>query len=174
MTVQPYTEANVKNGLEYYVRAVWNLADQILAGTTRKLYFRTGAKPIIVKLRDFHYVAEQMVIRLYAGPTGVVGGTPLTVHNYNTVNPVPTSILDARKNVTTTTDGVEIDGGDPDHMFGAQASGQRSQLAIPEGRERIIPANAEFIVAISNTGSGSALAQYFLDWYEGTPDLPIP
>lgn len=174
LTVQPYTEANVKNGLEYYVRAVWNLADPILAGTTRKLFFRTGVKPVIVKLRDFHYVAEQMTVRLYSGPTGVAGGTPLTIHNYNLINPVPTSILDARKNVTTTTDGTEIDGGDPEHMFGAQPAGQRSQLAIPEGRERIIPANATFIVAISNTGSGNALAQYFLDWYEGTPDLPLP
>lgn len=174
LTVQPYTEANVKNGLEYYVRAVWNAADPILPGTTRKLFFQTGVKPVIVKLRDFHYVAEQMTLRLYAGPTGVTGGTALEIHNYNSINPVPTTIVAAMKNVATVSDGVEFDGGDPEHMFGAGATGQRSQISIPEGRERIVPPNSTFIVAISNTGTGNALAQYFLDWYEGTPDLPIP
>jgi len=36
-----------------------------------------------------------------------------------------------------------------------------------------LPANAEFIVAITNTGSGAARAQYFLDYYQGGTDLPI-
>jgi hypothetical protein len=177
ITVQPYTEANVKNGVEYYLRAAWPESDPIATGTTRKLYFQTGAKKVIVKLRDLHYVGEELAIRLYANPVGVSGGTALAIHNFNNVNPVATSVIDARKNVTTVSDGVEIDGGDPEYLYGASSASQRSQLAIPVGRERIIPANSGFIVAITNTASGGGAAaarvQYFLDWFEGEPDLPL-
>lgn len=174
LVVQPYTESNVKRGLQFYSRAVWPLSDVIPTGTARKLYFKTGAKPVIVKLRDFQYVAEEIRIQLFANPTGVTGGTPLVIHNFNTVSPVATSIVDARKNVTTATDGTEFDGGDPEYAFGWANSPNRNQAAIPTGRERIISPNSEFCVVITNTGSGDARAQYFLDWYEGDPDLPIP
>jgi hypothetical protein len=172
MIVQPYTEANVKNGLQFYVRANWPLTDTIAAAETVKMHFRTGAKPVIVKLRDFSYVAEELTIRLFVDPTGVTGGTPLTIHNYNAVSGVATTCV-ATKNVTTTADGAEIDGADPEVVFGSANAPQRSAAAIPVGRERILPPLTSFIVSITNTGSGQARAQYFLDWFEGRPDLPL-
>jgi hypothetical protein len=170
--VQPYTEANVKAGLQFYLRANWPLLDTIAAGETVKMHFRTGVKPVIVKLRDFACVAEELRINLYVGPTGVTGGTPLTIHNYNAVNGAATTCL-AAKNVTTTTDGTEIDGGDPEHVFGSANAPQRSAASIPQGRERILPPLTSFIVALTNTGAGVARAQYFLDWYEGGTDIPL-
>lgn len=171
LTVQPYTEANVKNGVQYYARAAWPLADPILAGTTRKLHFTTGAKPVLVKLREFQYIAEEIRIRLFRSPTGVSGGTQLTVHNYNGVSPVPTTVA-GFKNVTTVTDGVEFDGNDEEFLFGSQSAPQRVAGSIPTGRERVLPMNASFLVSIQNTGSGDARCSYFLDWYEGGTDLP--
>lgn len=172
LTTQPYTEANVKNGLQFYLRAVWPLADTIANGTVRKIWFKTGTKPVIVKLRDFQYVAEELELQLFSGPTGVSGGTPLTIGNYNGVNPVA-STVQAAKNVTTTGDGTEFGGNDPEYFFGATTQGNRTTASIPQGRERILPINTEFIVRITNTGSGVARAQYYLDWYEGSPDLPL-
>ena len=173
LTVQPYTEANVKNGLQFFVRATWPLGDTIEATTgVRKIWFKTGAKPVIVKLRDFQYVAEEMRIRLFSGPTGVSGGTPLVVNNYNSVNPIA-STVQVVKNVTTVSNGTEFAGTDAEYFFGESAMGNRSSASIPQGRERILPANTEFLVEIANTGSGSARAQYYLDWYEGDPDLPL-
>lgn len=172
VTVQPYTEANVKNGVQFYVRAVWDLADPILAGTTRKIAFQTGAKQVIVKQRDFQFVAEEMRLNLYRAPVGVTGGAPLVVHNYNGVGPVASTVT-AAKNVNTTSDGVEFDGDDPESFFGASAVAQRTNASIPQGRERILPPNMSFLVAITNTGTGNARAQYFLDWYEGGSDLPL-
>lgn len=172
ITTQPYTEANVKNGVQFYGRAVWDTADSIVAGTTRKLWFKTGAKPVIVKLRDLQYVCEELVIRLFRAPTGVTGGTDLVIHNYNGINPVASTVV-AKKNVTTTTDGVEFDSGDSETLFGAQTTAQRSAASIPQGRERILPANTEFLVTFTNAGTGAARVQYFLDWYEGGTDLPL-
>lgn len=176
LTVQNYTEANVKNGVQYYLRATWPSADSIVAGASRRLWFKTGALPVIIKLRDFSYVAEEIRIRLYKGPTGVTGGTDLVIHNYNGISPVAAVGLAAKKNVAVTSDGVEFDGGDAEYLFGASTSALRSQAAIPQGRERIVAPNSEFIVLIDNLstgGSAAARVQYFLDFYVGQPDLPL-
>lgn len=169
---QPYTEANVKNGLQFNLRAVWPLADVIPTGTARKVWFKTQSKPVIIKLREFQYVGEEMRIELFSNPTGVSGGTDLTVHNYNAVSPVATTVL-AKKNVTITNNGTAFDTADPEYFFGGANDPQRQAASIPQGRERILPANTEFAVVITNTGTGNARAQYFLDWYEGGTDLPI-
>lgn len=177
ITVQEYPEANVKNGRQFYFRAAWPLADPIAPGpaAARLLYVKTGANPVIVKLREVHYVAEELSLRLYSGPTSMEGGVPLTLHNYNTVTPdlaAAVGVL-ARKNVTVSSRGTEFDGGDPEYLFGANATAQRSQSAIPQGRERIIPANSEFLIVFENTGTGNARASYFLDFYIGPPDFPL-
>ena len=173
ITVQPYTEANVKNGVQYNIRAVWPLLDLIPTGTARKVWFKTTTKPVLAKLRQFQYLAEEMKIELFSGPTGVTGGTTLIVHNYNGVSPVATTVQ-AKKNVTTTTNGTQFDHDDPEHFFGGANDPQRQNVdSIPLGRERVLPANTEFLVVITNTGTGNARAQYFLDFYEGQADLPL-
>lgn len=172
MTVQPYTEANVKNGLQFYIRAVWNKATPIPAGQTRKIWVSTGSSPIIVKSRVVEFDAEEVRLDIFAGPTGVTGGTEINPRNYNRINPVA-AVSQAKKNVTTTTDGTPFDPDDPEHFFGSSNSPQRTPGAILQGRERILPANAEFIVAITNTGTSDARFQYFLDYYQGGTDLPL-
>lgn len=169
---QPYTEANVKNGLQYNLRATWPLTDTIAAGATRKLWFKTNAKPVIIKLREVQFVAEELVLRLFRGPTTVTLGTDLAIHGYNAVSQVATTVQ-AKKNVTTVADGTEFDAADPEVFFGSANAPQRGVAFALQGRERILPANTEFIVSVTNTGTGVARVQYFLDWYEGGADLPI-
>lgn len=172
VTTQPYTEANVKNGLQYNIRAAWPLTDPIATGTSRKIWFKTTTKPVIVKLRELQYLAEELKLELFSGPTGVSGGDTLTVHNYNAVVPVPTTVQ-AKKNVTITNNGTAFDAADPEYFFGGSNDPQRQIATILQGRERILPANTEFAVVITNTGGGSARVQYFLDFYEGGTDLPL-
>lgn len=171
ITVQPYTELNIKNGLQFYIRASWPLADTISAGSTRKLHFAFGNKTILVKRRIFDYISEELQIVVSANPTGVSGGTGLTVRNWNAKTP-QTSIATVTKGVTTTSDGTPID--DPEYFFGGGATGQRIQSSIPEGYERVIPPNSEYIVAITNTSTSTARAQYALTWYEGEISTEIP
>lgn len=172
ITTQPYTEANVKNGLQFYVRAVWPKGGEIPADATRKIWFSTGSSPIIVKARVFEYDAEEVRIDIYSGPTGVTGGTVITPRNYNRVAPVA-AVSQAKKNVATTADGTPFDPDDPEYFFGASNTPQRTPGSILQGRERILPANSQFIVAITNTGASAARAQYFLDYYQGGTDLPL-
>lgn len=172
ITTQPYTEANVKNGVQYSLRAVWPLADQIAAAGVRRVWFKTGSKPVLIKLRDVQFVGEELTIQLFSGPTGVSGGTNLAISNYNGINPV-TATAQAKKNVTVTGNGTEFGGSDPEYFFGSANAPQRNAASIPQGRERVLPANTEFLVVITNTGTGTARLQYFLDWYEGGTDLPL-
>jgi hypothetical protein len=174
LTVQFYPEANVKNGLQFNLRASWPIADPIATGTSRKIWFKTNAKPVIVKIRDFQYIAEELKLELFKTPTGVSGGTDLGINNYNGVNPVATTVA-AKKNVTITGNGTPFDNSDPEYFFGGANDPQRqSATAFPLGRERILSANSEYAVVISNTGTGTARVQYYLDFYEGSTDLPLP
>jgi hypothetical protein len=172
VTTQPYTEANVKNGVQFNLRAVWPLGDVIAPAGIKKIWFKTAAKQVIVKLREVQYVAEELKLELFKTPTGVTLGTDLAVHNYNGVSPVATTVL-AKKNVTTTTNGTAFDNADPEYFFGSANAPQRAAASIPQGRERILPANSEFLIVITNTGTGDARVQYFLDWYEGDSDIPL-
>lgn len=169
LVTQPYTEANIKRGLEYYIRVAYPLADPIPGGATRKLYFKLGAKPVLVKLRDFEYVGEELQIELFSGPSGVTGGTAQTPNNWNGVNPVA-STVEFRKGVTTTDDGTPLEA-EPEYFFGSALAFNRDANSIPLGRERVLPAGGEFIVAITNNNAQDARCQYFLDWFEGETDF---
>lgn len=169
---QPYTEANVKTGRQFYLRASWPKGGEIAAGSTAKIWFSTGLSPVIIKSRVIEFDAEELKVEIFSGPTGVTGGTTITPRNYNRVNPV-LAVSQCKKNVSTITDGTAFDPDDPEYLFGASNSPQRTPGAILQGRERVLPANTEFIVAITNTGSSIARVQYFLDWYQGGTDLPL-
>lgn len=172
ITTQGYPEANVKNGLQFYIRASWPLADAIPNGQTRNLYFKTSTKKMLAKVRIVHYIAEEIELNILSGATVTPAtGTPMVVGNYNNVAPMATTVT-VRKDVTFT-GGVSLDS-EPEYYFGSSNNPQRSGNSIPEGRERVLPLDTEFIVTIKNTGSGNARVAYFLDWYEGEPDLPLP
>lgn len=172
ITTQPYTEANVKNGLQFDLRANWPLSDVIGTLTSRKISFTTGAKTVLVKLREFQFIAEEMTLRLFKDPVITVAGTPLSINNYNSRNPVASTVT-AAKNVTTSSDGTEFNAADYEAFFGTQANPQRVQSTALQGRERILLPNTTYLVVITNTGTGDARAEYHLDWYEGGTDLPI-
>lgn len=167
INVQSYNESNVKLGLQYYLKANWPTSDQIVSGAPRNIIFQTGSKPVIIKTRIVSYVGEEFQLEIFSGPT-FTGGTAKTVGNYNTVSPVSTTVT-VLKDATITDDGVALDD-EPDFYYGGN-TGNRNAQAIPDGRERIIPANSTLMVKVSsNVGSGRF--SYFLDWYEGEPDLP--
>lgn len=170
-TVQSYNEANVKAGVQFYLGANWPTADPIANGpsNSRNIIFQTGDKDIIVKTRIVSYVGEEFTLELFADPT-FTGGSPIIVGNYNIINPVPTTIT-ALKDATITDEGIGFEG-EPDYYYGG-TTGNRDALAIPDGRERILPKNTNFLVKVTSV-VGTGRFSYFIDWYEGEPDLPRP
>lgn len=49
-----------------------------------------------------------------------------------------------------------------------------SQVVSITGRDRVLAANKDYLIVVTNTGSGSVDADYFLTWAEVIPDLPLP
>lgn len=173
LNVQFYPEANVKNGLQYYTRIAYPLSDEIASGTSKDIVVRTTSKKMLAKVRIVHYSAQEIEIDLFGGVTfNDQTGEQIIPSNYNGVNPVA-STVEVFKEPTVSDPGTRIDDCDPEYYFGSNSQGQRSGESIPEGRERVLAANTSYLVRLTNTGTGDARVQYFLDWYEGEPDLPL-
>lgn len=169
VTSQGYTEANVKNGVQFYLM---HNVPQLAASTgVYKLLFTTGAKRVLIKSREMYGIGETLSIQLYKQPTAPTpGGTLLAVQNFNDVAPVATTVT-VRGGVTTTADGTAW--GDPQRLFGQNAAGQRTGSGLAPGGDRVLKENSTYLVVFRNTGSGTGDIDYFLTWYEGGTDLPL-
>lgn len=171
MTTQGYNEANVKNGLQFYLQ--YSLP-QLAANTAHKILFTTGAKRVLVKSRELYALGQFVSLQIYKQPTAPTpGGVVVPIQNYNDVNPVA-STCQVRGGVTTTSDGTPW--GDAQRLFGAATVGQRTGSGLTPGGDRELKENSSYLVVVRNTdsgGSSTADADYSLSWYEGTPDLPL-
>lgn len=181
ITIQSYTEANVKNGVQFYARRAFTgplvagvTAGEFAANDKRYIYFRTGAKPVIVKDRVVKFIGEEFALRLYnaTGETAPTLAGALTVSNYRSDGLAkPTTVL-VNEVFTADIAGLGSMIGDPEYYFGSSSQGQRNADSILEGRERVLPPNAQFYVEVELTAGSSGRFEYFLDWYEGDSDLP--
>ncbi len=144
---QNYTEINSKKGEQQYIQ----LALALTAGTTTKIAFTTGSKPVLVKQRDFSARGEQV-----------------SIQNFNDRNPVTGSVV-VKSGVTTTSNGVSW--GDPQTIYGVNQQSQRVGQLISSGAERVLAANKTYLIAITN-GTGDSTCEYFLSFREGDTDYP--
>jgi hypothetical protein len=163
--VEPFDPVNIKRGLQFYLRASWPNADPIAANAPRYVYFKTGAKPVIVKTRIVSYIGEEFALSIFANPTITPAtGTVINPSNLNRINPQATTVT-ALKDPTVTDDGTLIDD-EPEYYFGGTTGIFRDANSIPPESERIIPADTEFLVKIEGAGRFS----YRLEWFEGEPE----
>lgn len=168
LNVQNYVESNVKLGIQFYVQVA---LPSIAAAQTYKMLLRTGSIPVLIKERDFSARGEAVQIQIFKAPAVAATGTAVPAQNFNDVNPVA-SQSQFFKGVTTSADGTAW--GDPQRLFGASATGQRASANLAPGGDRILATNKDYLIVVTNTGSGSVDADYFLTWAEVTPDLPLP
>ncbi len=170
ITTQSYNEANVKLGHQYFTRAAFPGSDPIANGTSRYLYFKVGSVPAAIKSRTIQFAGEEVAVRTYVAPTGVTGGTDLTVGAFNgtLANNAETTF---KQDPTFATKGTEIVT-TPEYLFGATQQRQVDGSSIPFGREFIFAPGTEILVELQNVGSGSVRLSYFTDFYEGGFDLP--
>lgn len=171
ITQQGYIEANVKNGLQFYVRKSYPLGGEIPSGSPVELLFRTTSKKVLAKSRIVSYIGEEFQVEVFEAPTVTSPGAQIATSNYSRVNPIA-GTAEFYDSPTVTDDGTPFDA-EPQYYFGGSSSGNRSASTIPEGRERVLPENTDFLIRITNNGNNAGRFSYFLDWYEGEPDLPL-
>lgn len=176
ITAEGYVIHNIQYGLQFYFRKAYPLADvgrglaPIPSGESRYILFKTTSKKVLFKTRITSFVGEELNLELFAAPTITDFGTQMTIRNYNGVNPQAATV-EVYKDVMVSDEGTPLDD-EPEYYFGASSACRRDGNSIPEGRERVLPQNAEFLIKVTNSGSGVARFQYFGDWYEGEPAIP--
>lgn len=167
LNVQGYVESNVKLGLQSYVQVG---LPSLSAGQSYKMALRTGSVPVLIKAREFSARGEAVSIQVFKAPVISNTGTAVPVQNFNDVNPVA-ALSQFFKGVTTTSDGTAW--GDPQRLFGASATGQRASANLAPGGDRVLATVKDYLIVVTNTGSGNVDADYFLTWAEVAPDLPL-
>jgi hypothetical protein len=162
-TVQPYTEVNIKRGVQYEVSGVFSLA----AGASVDLVYISGGKPCILKGKELNFTCEEITASLYEAPT-YTGGTAVPVYNLTRINPVPKE-SEVLGGVTVTDVGTKIAA---DRVFlGSTASGNRvASSSGVEGLERVFKPNTVHLERITNTSAAACKVSVYLTWYEGDID----
>lgn len=163
---QNYTEANVKNGVQYYCRAFFT---GVAVAATANFSFQTGAKPVVIKSREVSFDGSSRVDYVALEGGTATGGATVDIGNENRIGPVTTTV--------TLKQGVTLSGGvafRTKTIFGSgSTSGGGSRVGTDVlGRETVLKPNTLYQVKLTNVAGNTANIQFELSWYEGTLDLP--
>jgi hypothetical protein len=167
MTVQGYTESNVKNGVQFNTsRRVVSLA----GNTNSDSIFLTGAKPVILKARKIGYTGNGVSASIYTSPT-FTGGITASITNPNNINPAPSTITllssPVITNIGTLTTAIA-------YSEGNITSQGRGNAEATLGEEVIMRPNTAYLLRVTSLDSAAQNFNAYLSWYEGSPDLPRP
>lgn len=175
MTVQSYTEANVKNGAQYEFSSPRTTLASSGASSVTTSVLRTGLLPVLIKSRVIQYTGKGITARLYEGGTFTVGsGTALPIYNMRRKAPVPATGCTTRSGVTVTALGTEC--GAPTVGIGSTGNGQNVTGAFQvQGVERWLEPNTTYFLQITNDSTTDPTdISVYVTYYEGLPDLPLP
>jgi hypothetical protein len=166
MTVQNYTEANVKNGVQY--EASSNTA-ALVAGASIDTIFITGAFPVLIKNRIVQFNGNSLLTRVYRAPS-YTGGTPAAYFNMDDIGPVAGGVQ-ILSGATVSAAGTEF--GAPTYSIGSTDVGNSSLSTFStQGVERRLRPNTAYLQRITNDSAATQRVTSYLSWFEGGSDLP--
>lgn len=166
VTVQSYTEANAKIGVEHE-------GSTLLTGVTglaeNDTIFLTGSLSVALKQRTISYSGTGVTASIYEAPA-YTGGTPAVYQNASNINPV-TGLSQIIVGATVTDDGTLAFA--PNHLLGsASQQGKGDVFAIP-GSEKLLKPNTAYLFRLTSLDAMAQDISSFLSWYEGELDLPL-
>lgn len=161
VTVQPFTEANVKNGSQFEASSY--VTDYPANGVSYTS-FVTGDKPVLIKALDVQLTGEGAIVTLFSGGT-FTGGTPIDIYNLSDDNPAEETIA-ARNGVTMVTEGTQIS---PELVvLGSRGQGQSfSPTGKVQGLDRRLKPNTTYLRKIESLDSTTQTLFAYTTWYEG-------
>lgn len=169
MTVQNYTEANVKNGVQYELTTFVTLPG---SGTSSYI-ITTAGKPAILKGRSISLDGLGIKMEIFKDTT-YTGGTPLQSYNLNTYIAIPSTVV-VRGAPTILTVGTKagadryILGNNPAANTNVVSSTAFSDAA---GNELILAPNTVHHFRTTSLDTDPQTVYSYNTWFEGTPDLP--
>lgn len=167
ITIQGYTEANVKNGVQFNASRRFTG----LAGSANlDSIFRTGSKPVILKARKIGYTGNGVSASIYSSPT-YTGGTTSPITNPNNINPAISEVILLSSPVVTNIGTLATAIA---YSEGNITSQGRGNAEATLGEEVLMKPNTAYLLRITSLDSSSQNLNAYLSWYEGSPDLPRP
>lgn len=168
ITVQSYSEANVKNGSEFESSMFF---DGVSGGAATDVLFVTGSKPVSIKARQFSFNGSGVNALVYKNSV-YTGGTPVDVFNLTDISP-------NAKTVTVLTGATVTDVGDAQgattYYIGTTSPGASATGAFSiAGVERILAPNTVYLLRLVSTDAQAQDMSLYWNWYEGELDLPLP
>lgn len=166
LVTQTYTEANVKNGLQFEA-SMYNAA--VAPAGNFDIEFATGSKPVIIKNRQVAFTGIGITANVFEAPT-TSAGTASAVYNLNRVGPVATTVT--CKTAPTVTD-TGTQAGATTYGLGGSGVGPTivSAFAV-NGAERVLKPNTKYLLRITNNDAAAQKITVYTSWFEGGTDLP--
>lgn len=169
ITVQEYTEANVKRGTQFELSV---FQATVAAAANVDFLFTTGALPVVIKSRSISTTATQAEFHVYKSPTAT-NGASIPVYNLNT-NPAIAVASTVSIHAAATVSAVGTETAAPTYIVGSTGQGQTIYgTYAASGIERLLVPNTTFLARFTNTGTASCAASVLVSWYEGQTDLPL-
>lgn len=171
MTVQSYTEANVKNGVQFE-SSTYNAA---LAGRAISDYIvSVGSKPVLIKGRAISVTGLGLKLEFFKNPS-FSGGVQIPVFNMNSRNPVATTVQIVA-NVTVSTPGTKV--GCDKYALGSNPQGGSSVSSSTlfneaQGLETLLAPNTYYLFRSTSLDNDAQGVFSYNTWFEGQPDLPV-
>jgi hypothetical protein len=177
INVQPFTEANSKNGTQYEVAfrtALPAAQDPIDNTSAAYIAIEVGAQPVLIKSVRIEFVSLEISTTLFRSPT-YTGGTELTAYNLNDELAVPDDVvIKALAPTDVTNEGIQVT---PDfHSLGNEVSGNRLLAAesLVSGVERVLWRNAIYMYKIHNLDTVNPCEiSGFATWYQGELSIEL-
>lgn len=163
-TTQSFIEANCKNGVQYQL-STYN--PTFTAGATTDFIVSTGAKPVLIKNRQFNFDGNILTTTVYKNPT-FSGGTIIPYYNMSDINPV-TGLTEIRATPTVTVVGTQISpsvtilGSIPQGGNAVTSTNAQSDV---EGLERVLSPNTNYLFRTVNNGVTCRVST-ISSWFEG-------
>lgn len=169
ITVQEYTEANVKRGVQFE-SAVF--VPSILAGASVDTLFITGSNPVIIKDRQISTTAVTAEFHLYQNPTATAGAS-IPIYNMTLMPGIAATPTSQIKSVTATTS-VGTECAAPTYVIGSSGQGQVVIGSyFTRGLERVLAPNTTYLARFTNTSGSTCNAAVYTTFFEGNTDLPL-
>jgi len=170
MTVQFYTEANVKNGAQFEA-STYNPALAALA--VSDYIVSVGVKPVLLKGRAISVSGLGLKLEFFKNPT-FTGGVQIPVFNLNSRNPMATTVqIIAAPTVTVTGAKVGCDkyalGSNPQGGSAVTSSTLFNEAA---GLETLLAPNSAYLFRATSLDTDPQTVFSYNTWFEGEPDLP--
>ena len=170
ITSQSYTEANVKNGVQWEI-GLYNAALPSLG--VSDIIVITGSIPILLKGRALRFDGLGIFTSTFESPE-YTGGTPLPFYNLNHRNQAVPEVQ-ILGGATVTDDGTKLSS--DKYFLGSTIAGNNvsaSEGFEATGEEFLFDANTTYLFKITSIDGADAQRVFsYVTWYEGDTDLPI-